>query len=124
MLVQIVAVDLRHDKRHVRLHSERRAVVYGYRAVPRGKRRKLAADGGGCGDEREVNLAEQLRRSHLDGYLLAANLQLLADGAFRRAQSDPLSRKLPLLDDLQEDLPNRARSAHDSYAALVHLRLP
>ena len=119
MVVQVVAVDLGHDERYVVLHTKGGTVVYGYRAVLGGNWRQFAADRGGCGDEGEVNLAEQFGRGEFDLDLLAPELELLADGTLGGAEANGLQREVTLFEDVEEDLSHGARRADNSNAALV-----
>ena len=119
MVIEFVAVDLRHDEGDVRLHSEGGAVVNGYGTVAGGQGREFAADGGGCGDEGEIHFAEQFGGGEFDGYLLAPELEFLAYGAFGGAEADGLEGQVALFENVEENLSDGAGGADDGDAALV-----
>ena len=73
--------------------------------------------------EAEMNAKSTSLRSslgrHLDRYLLAHDLELLADGTLGRAEADGLQREVALFQDAEKDLAHRAGGANDGNAALV-----
>ena len=102
VLSQILAVQLRHHQRDVRLLSEDGGVVEHDRAPIPGDRAEVAGGRRAGGNEGHVDAVEFGRRGLAHGDRFVAELEALAGGALGRQQPQLPDRKVPLLHHAQK----------------------
>ena len=116
-----LAVDLGHDQRHVRVHAELRGVVDHHAARGRGARRMDLGDGGAGREQAEVEAleVEVLERTHAQ-HVVLAEAHLLAGRSPRGERHHLVDRELPLGEDVQHLVPDRAGRA-DHRHSVAHV---
>ena len=113
MPLDVVAVDLGHDERDVRLHAERGAVVDQDATGLGDPRAPHARGGGGGGAEDEVGAGEGVLGGLLDGDGLVAVAQLAPGGASSREEAQIADGQVALGGDVEEDGADGAGRADD-----------
>mmetsp|Transcript_56523 Transcript_56523/g.133146 ORF Transcript_56523/g.133146 Transcript_56523/m.133146 type:complete len:244 (-) Transcript_56523:66-797(-) len=119
VLLDRLRVDLRHHKRGVRVHAERRRVVDDHGAGLHGRGAELLGATATSGKQSDVHVLEGIMGQLLDGVALAVEFHLLAGGTSRGEKLERLHGKVALGKNLEHALPNSASSARNGDARLL-----
>ncbi|MNE76574.1 hypothetical protein D3C80_1728170 [compost metagenome] len=71
MLANLIDINLRHNKRGVRIHTVRIGIVNAYSSILHSMRSKLLGDVTACAEQRNVDTLKAFRLSLLNRNLLA-----------------------------------------------------
>jgi len=113
-------VDLGDNERHLGVHPERGAVVHDDGAAGDGRGTVLPADAPAGAEERDVDAVEGPRRGEvLDGVLAVLEGEALPRGALAGQEAEAAVGEVPVRDDAEELLADRARGAHDGHGGPV-----
>ena len=113
--LDVLAVDLGHDKRHIGLHAESARVVHDHAAGLGGDGCEFLRDASAGAKQRDVDARERIFGQFLDRHVVAAKFQLLADGTGGGEQRQFAHGKIALLErfnHLDADGPRRADHCH------------